>query len=406
MLSLPKQHKIQAFGRINSMNMNRMVLVQLQQLISTFKFNKLTNEYKADKNVRRFSTWNLLQTMLYAHLTNKRSIRDICTGLYSVMNRWYHLGFVSVSRNNLSNSLAKRSHEVFEKSFYQLLNKIQSDMHGRKDKRFKFKNPLKAIDSTSISLCLSLCKWASFRSTKAGIKAHTMYDIKKRIPDFIIITEGRRHDHAVVSQMPIQAETIYVLDKGYLCFKTLENIAKNRAFFVTRIKSNTKYRTIKKNAPCGTGILRDDLIAFTGMKSKEYSHPLRLVRYRNPEDKKVYTYITNNIELAASTIASIYKSRWDIELFFKWIKQNLKVKTFIGTTENAVRIQIWAAAIAYLMMEYLRFMSRSNISLIEVFRIIGGNIFSDKNIWDLLSPRKKLERLKFVPPELQLDFGF
>ncbi len=388
------------------MNMNRMVFVQLQQLISTFKFNNLTNEYKADKNVRRFSTWNLLQTMLYAQLTNKRSIRDICTGLNSVMNRWYHLGFVSISRNNLSNSLAKRSHEVFKNTFYQLLNKVQSDMHGRKDKRFKFKNPLIAIDSTSISLCLSLCKWASFRSTKAGIKAHTMYDINKRIPDFIIITEGRRHDHAAVSQMPIQAGKIYVLDKGYLCFKTLENIAKNQAFFVTRIKSNTKYRTKKKNHPCGTGILRDDLISFSGMKSKEYSHPLRLVRYRNPEDKKVYTYITNNMELVASTIASIYKSRWDIELFFKWIKQNLKVKAFIGTSENAVRIQIWTAAIAYLMMEYIRFMSRASISLIEVFRIIAGNIFSDKVIWDLFSPKKKFDPEKIVPPELQFDFGF
>jgi len=279
-------------------------------------------------------------------------------------------------------------------------------MSGRKDKRFNFKNPVKAIDSTSISLCLSLFTWASFRSTKSGIKAHTIYDIKKRIPDFIIITEGRRHDHAVVSQMPIQKGTIYVLDKGYLCFKTLENIDKNGAFFVTRIKTNTKYRTKKKNTPSGTGILRDDLIVFTGMKSNEYSHPLRLVRYRNPEDNKVYDYLTNNMHLAASTIASVYKSRWDIELFFKWIKQNLKVKTFIGTSENAVRIQIWTAAIAYLMMEYIRFLSRSSISLIEVFRIIGGNIFSDKPIPDLLTIKKKLDRGKIVLSGLQLDFGF
>jgi len=388
------------------MNKNRMVFVQLQQFISTFHFKNLVNEYKADKNVRRFTTWNLFQTMLYAQLTNKRSIRDICTGLSSLMNRWYHLGFVSISRNNLSNSLAKRSHEIFEKIFYQLLMKVQSDMDGRKDKRFKFKNPIKAIDSTSISLCLTLFRWASFRSTKAGIKAHTIYDIKKRIPDFIIITEGRRHDHAVVSHMPIGEGTIYALDKGYLCFKTLQNIDKNRAFFVTRIKSNTKYRTKKKNTPSGTGILRDDIIVFTGLKSNEYPHPIRLVRYRNPEDKKVYSYLTNNMDLAASTIASIYKSRWDIELLFKWIKQNLKVKVFIGTSENAVKIQIWTAAIAYLMMEYMRFLSRSSISLIEVFRIIGGNIFSDKPIRVLLTIKKKLDRGKIFLPGLQLDFGF
>jgi len=378
----------------------------MQQIISTFHFKKLTDEYKADKNVRSFSTWNLLQTMLYAQLTGKRSLRDICTGLCSVSNRWYHLGFTSLSRNNLSNSLAKRSSQVFEKAFYQLLAKVQLEMNGRNDKRFKFNNPLKAIDSTSISLCLSLCSWASFRSTKAGIKAHTMYDIKKRIPDFLVITEGRRHDHTAVSDMPIHEGTIYVMDKGYLCFKTLENIDKNRAFFVTRIKSNTQYRTIRKNKPTGNGILRDDRIVFNGQKSKDYPDELRLVRYREPIENKVYTFITNNFDLAASTIASIYKARWDIELFFKWIKQNLKVKSFIGRSENAVRIQIWTAAIAYLVMEYLRFRSRSTLSLIDVFRILGTNILSDRSIDDLLSKKTRAHRKRFLSPDLQLDLGF
>ena len=388
------------------MNKNRMVFVQMQQIISTFHFKKLTDEYKADKNVRSFSTWNLLQTMLYAQLTGKRSLRDICTGLGSVSNRWYHLGLTSLSRNNLSNSLAKRSSQVFEKAFYQLLAKVQLDMNGRNDKRFKFSNPLKAIDSTSISLCLSLCSWASFRSTKAGIKTHTMYDIKKRIPDFLVITEGRHHDHTAVSDMPIHEGTIYVMDKGYLCFKTLENIDKNRAFFVTRIKSNTQYRTIRKNKPTGNGILRDDRIVFNGQKSKDYPHGLRLVRYREPIEKKVYVFITNNFDLAASTIASIYKARWDIELFFKWIKQNLKVKSFIGRSENAVRIQIWTAAIAYLVMEYLRFRSRSTLSLIDVFRILGANILSDRSIDELIIIQTRAHRKKFLFPDLQLDLGF
>lgn len=401
-----KTLKNKGHRKINSMNKNRMVFVQMQQLISTFHFKNLVNEHKADKNVRSFSTWNLLQTMLYTHLTGKRSIRDICTGLSSVSHRWYHLGLRSLSRNNLSNSLAKRSHLVFEKTFYRLLAKVQCDMSGRKDKRFKFKNPLIAIDSTSISLCLSLCTWASFRSTKAGIKAHTMYDIKNRIPSFIIVTEGRRHDHTVVHQMPIQESSIYVMDKGYLCFKTLQNIDKNRAFFVIRIKSNTRYRTIRKNKTTGKDILRDDRIVFTGQKSKDYPCELRLVRFRDPVDKKVYTYITNNVDLAAATIASIYRSRWDIELFFKWIKQNLKVKSFIGTSENAVRIQIWTAAIAYLLMEYFRFRSRLKISLIDVFRIFSSNIFSNRTIDDLLTGCKSPPRNKTTYPDLQLDMGF
>lgn len=406
MLSLPKQHKIQGFRRINSMNKNRMVFVQMQQLISIFHFKKLTEEHKSDKNVRSFSTWNLLQTMLYAHLTGKISLRDICTGLNSMANRWYHLGLNSLSRNNLSNSLMKRSHEIFEKTFYQLLVKIQFEMSGRKDKRFRFNNQLKAIDSTVISFCLSLYSWASFRSSKAGIKAHTMYDIKNRMPEFIIITDARCHDHSAVDQMPIHSGTIYVMDKGYLCFKTLKNIDKNKAFFVTRIKSNTKYRTRKKNRSTVKDILRDDIIEFTGLKSNDYPDELRIVRYRDPDDKKEYVYITNNFDLAASTIASIYKSRWDIELFFKWVKQNLKLKTFIGRSENAVRIQIWTAAIAYIIMEYLRFRTRANMSLIDVFRIISTNIFSDRTINDLLSIYKRIKCKNLIFPDLQLDLGF
>jgi hypothetical protein len=388
------------------MNKKIMVFVQMQQLISTFHFKKIVNAYKADRNVRTFTTWNLLQVMLYAQITSKRSIRDICTGLHTVANRWYHLGLESLSRNNLSNSLAKRSHSVFEKTFYQLLSKIRSEMAGRKDKRFKFTNDIKAIDSTSISLCMSLYTWASFRSTKSGIKAHTIYDIKKKIPDFMVITDARRHDHAAVSQMPINEGTIYALDRGYLCFETLENINKKGAFFVTRTKSNTRYRTIKKNKTRGKNILRDDSIKFTGQKSHQYPHALRLVRYRDPEEKKVLTFITNNLDLSAETIAAIYKSRWDIELFFKWVKQNLKVKTFIGTSENAVRIQIWTAAIAYLIMEYLRFRSKTTFPLIDVFRIIAANIFSDRILDDLLIFQKRLKRRVFMMPEFQLDLEF
>lgn len=387
------------------MNKSKMVFIQMQQLISTFHFKNAVEEYNADKNVRSFSTWNLLQVMLFTHLTQKRSIRDVCTGLKSVSNKWYHLGLGSLSRNNLSNSLAKRSHVVFEKTFYQLLSKVQNEMAGRKDKRFTFKNDIKAIDSTSISLCMSLYAWASFRSTKSGIKAHTVYDVKKRIPDFMVITDGRCHDHTTVQQMPINASTIYVLDRGYLCFKTLENIRENRAFFVTRTKTNTRYKTISKNKVIGKGILRDDHIEFTGQKAKDYPHALRLIRYRDQKEKKTFTFITNNMVLSASTIASIYKSRWDIELFFKWVKQNLKVKSFIGTSENAVRIQIWTAAIVYLVMEYLRFRSSTSFPLIDVFRIIGTNIFSDSKIYELLSFPKRGKRLKYSMPELQLDLG-
>jgi hypothetical protein len=212
------------------MNKGTPVIMQMQSLISRFEFEKLTKVYGTDKNVRTFSTWNLLQVMLVAHCSAKKSLRDICSNFKSVTNRFYHLGFNGVSRNNLSNALSKRSAELFEKLFYQLLEKVHAEKGRKTDKRFRFKNPLVAIDSTTISLCLSLCGWASFRSKKGGIKVHTMYDIKMNMPDFLIITEARKHDHCAVVDMPFRKEAIYVLDRGYLCLKTLQNIDKTVLF--------------------------------------------------------------------------------------------------------------------------------------------------------------------------------
>lgn len=387
------------------MNKGKMVLTQMQSLISRYHFEKSVKEYNSDKNVRSFSTWNLLQVMLLSHCTGKKSLRDICGSFKSVPHKLYHIGIQGVSRNNLSNSLAKRDAAVFEKLFYTLLGKVHNEIRQKNDKRFKFKNDLIAIDSTTISLCLSLCEWASFRSTKGGVKIHTMFDIKKQMPDFIIITEARKHDNTAIPDMPFRKGALYVLDRGYLCLKTLENINKTGAFFVTRLKSNTQYKVISKNKPKTSTILKDRLIVFTGVKSNEYSGVSRLVRYKNPEDGKVYDFITNNLHLSAETIASIYKSRWDIELFFKWVKQNLKVKSFIGTSRNAVLIQIWTAAIAFLLMAYMRFLSKTTKSLTEVFRYIGSHIFSEQPYVDLLNDTFRATKKRFKNFEIQLDLG-
>jgi hypothetical protein len=388
------------------MNKNKTVLAQMQQLISRFHFEKLVKENKSDKNVRTFSTWNLLQVMLYAQIAQKKSLRDICMSLQSNISSWYHLGLQSISRNNLSNSLMKRPAIVFEKIFNMMLSQLQGIKKHTTDKRFKFKNPLYAIDSTTISLCLSLYEWALFRTTKGGIKIHTSYDIKKQIPEFMVVTEAKQSDHRGIQPLSIMEGAIYVLDRGYLCFKTLANINKNKAFFVTRTKTNTRYRTIEKKKVTGIGIYKDCLISFTGVKSAEYPELVRLVRFKNPDDNKLYDYITNNFNLSASTIANIYKSRWDIELFFKWIKQNLKIKTFIGTTENAVLIQIWIAAIAYLLTEYLRFISKTVFSRMETFRIISVNIFASRNLIELLNTKFQCLKKNLKLLDVQLDFGF
>lgn len=388
------------------MNKGRPIILQMQSLISRFQFEKLVKEYKTDKNVRTFSTWNLLHVMLFAHCTAKKSLRDICTGLSCISNRFYHLGIGSISRNNLSNALAKRDAELFEKLFYMLLEKVYQEAHYKKDKRFRIKNRIFAIDSTVISLCLSLYEWAEFRSTKGGIKIHTMYDIKRHIPEFMIITEARKHDNTIVAQMPLREGAIYVLDRGYMCLKTLKNIDKNRAFFVTRTKSNTQYKIMKKNSVKSKSILTDAKIIFTGIKSGDYSGELRLIRYKNPEDGKVYEYITNNLDLSAETIAAIYKSRWDIELFFKWMKQNMKMKSFIGTSRNAVLIQIWTAAIAYILIAYIKFLSKVSMSFTEIFRILGHNLFDDRSIHELLWGKSRLRQCHVKQLDVQLDLGF
>jgi len=387
------------------MNKTITILAQFQSLFPRSILEKLVIDHSGDKNVRKFSTWNLLTVMLFAHLSTRKSLRDICMTLQSKETRWYHLGIVNVSRNNLSNSLAKRPACIFEKLFFHLAEKVTMEKSGN-NRRFKFKNPLYAIDSTTISLCLSLFCWASFRKTKAGIKAHTMYDVKNGIPSFIYISNAKKHDAKAIHLMPIKKDDIVALDKGYFCFKTLENINKNKAFFVTRIKSNTQYRTKRKLVVTGKGVKSDSAIEFTGAKAHEYPSELRLVVYISPKDKKKYLFITNNFDLAAKTIADIYKSRWDIELFFKWIKQNVKIKTFYGTSENAVRIQIWTAAIAYLLAEYIRFLSRTVYSLSQVVRIIGANLFERRCIKELLADNPSKVKSRHVCLDFQLDFGF
>jgi len=387
------------------MNKTATVLSQFQSLFSRSKFEKLVIEYNADKNVRTFSTWNLFTVMIFAHLTTRKSFRDICSTLTSKGKRWYHLGLVAVSRNNLSNSLAKRSSEIFEKTFFALAEKVTAEKSGN-CRKFRFKNPLYAIDSTTIGLCLSVFVWAAFRSTKAGIKAHTMYDVKNGIPSFIYISNAKMHDQKAMPVMPIKKGDIVALDRAYLCFTTLENINKNKAFFVTRTKINTQYRVIKKLQAKGRGVKSDLVIEFTGAKAHEYPDHLRLVVYVCPEDKKKYLFITNNFSLSAKTIADIYKSRWQIELFFKWIKQNVKIKTFFGTSENAVKIQIWTAAIAYLLAEYLRFLSKTVFSLTQVFRLVGSNLFERRCIVDLLTDKPPMLRKRNVCLDVQLDLGF
>jgi hypothetical protein len=382
------------------------VLRQMQALFPRYEFKKLVDVYSGDKGIRHFSTWNLLQVLFIAHLTAQQSIRSLCDCLQSKANYWYHLGLNSISRNNVSHALMNRPDAIFRDSFYRFLFKLQSERGMRRDKRFKFKNPLKSIDSTLVSLCITMYSWATYRETKGGIRLHFSYDNKNQVPEFLVIAEGKKHDINAAYSIPIASNSIYVLDRGYLCFDFLHKINENDAFFVTRIKSNTQYRLLKRNKKVGNSIKADWIVTVTGQKSKDYPGCLRIVKYYDSENKRMLEFITNNFNLSANTIADIYKSRWDIELFFKWIKQNLKIKTFLGTSENAVKIQIWSAMILYLLVEYIRYLSKTTYSLLKIFRLLKENVFQNYNIHDLILERIK-DKIKHPDPYVnQLVFEF
>jgi len=370
------------------MNNTRNIINELQSLISRYEFQKLVKEEKADKNVRNFGTWDMLKVLLIAQFSQKKGIRDIVTSLRSRSNYWAHLGLKSLSRNNLSNSLMKRSSAVFEKAFYALYAKMIREGYHRYDKRFETENKIFAIDSTVVSLCLSIYKWAKFRRAKGGVKAHTMINIKEQLPVFATITKASRNDATQLKRIPIEKNGIYVMDRGYFDVKFFEKLREKEAFFITRTKTNIIYKVLAKKIIGGDNKIEDLRVVFGEAKRKEYTECLRIVRYTDEKTNKRYEFITNHFDLEAKEVAAIYKARWDIELFFKHIKQNLKITRFYGRSLNAVRTQIWICMIGVLLVEYMKFKSRTAYSSMEVIRIIGENIFGVKALQHLLNPGK------------------
>lgn len=366
----------------------KCLLNEMQSLFSRYDFGNLVEKYNGDKNVRNFDTWDMNAVLLYAQLTGKTSLRDIEISLRSKSNYWSHMGIQSISRNNLSNSLMKRDCRIFEELFYGLHEKMIKSGYYYKDKRFKFSNKLIAIDSTAIPLCLNVCSWAKFRTNKGGVKVHTMFNINNQIPEFAVISNASDNDVTAVKAMSFEKDGIYIMDRGYFSIKLFKNINENEAFFITRTKSNTKYRTIRRNVIGGAHKIEDLIVDFRDNKKSIYPERLRVVRFYDPTHDKTYEFITNNTSASAEEIAATYKARWDIELFFKHIKQNLKIKKFYGTSENAVKIQIWTAMISLLLIKYIRFISKSLLSPTEIIRVVRENMFSGRSLRELLFPGK------------------
>lgn len=355
-------------------------------LLPKDRFEVNADKYQANRYTKHFTAWGQLVVNLYAQASNKKSLRDTETGFRVHQGCWYHLGLENVARSTISYANANRNSALYEDTFYDLLGRCR-DVTPKH--RFKFKNPLAALDATVIDLCLSMYPWAKFRKTKGALKIHSLLDYRGTIPSFLVITDAKQHEVKVAkeSSLPLSSDSILAVDKAYIDFQWLYGLFTRGVYFVTRAKDNMKYQVVGQHKEIkNKAVLSDEIIRLVGpLTSKKYPEDLRLVTYYDEKENKILEFITNNFHLAAATIAAIYKARWEIEIFFRWIKQNLKIKTFLGTSRNAVLTQIWTAMIYYLLLAYIKYQTKYGYTLLYFTRVIREALFKRTDIIDLLN---------------------
>jgi len=350
------------------------ILNQIMQMISRYDFDEAVFDGKGRHFTVSFNYWSHFVAMMFGQLSEQHSLRDLVLNLSRQAHRFYHLGMSKICRSTFSDANNNRPYQIYENLFYRLLGRYKCNF---KSKNRKLKNKLYSIDATVVSLCLNLFGWAKFRSTKAGIKLHIRLDHDSCIPSFAVITDACTHESRVRKMFDLPAGSIVVFDRGYNDYRLFKLLNDKGILFVTRLKDNADYKVVKRNkANKKLGITSDHIIAFTGFYSKEKcSIRFRKIRYVDKETGKVYVYLTNDFKHSARTIADIYKQRWQIELFFKALKQNLVIKTFWGTSRNAVYSQIWAALIIYLLMSVLKYKYKINASVGKLIQRIRSFVF-------------------------------
>lgn len=379
--SFTKKHYKQRVKQ--TMAHNNTVLSQLLKIFSRHEFESLAKEHHSGRSFRKASRWSQFVTMMVAQLSGRSSLRDIVDNMAAQAHRLYHVGSTKLSRSSLSRINEDKPYTLYEALFGRLLSRCRNCLPGH---NFRFKNPLYSLDATTIDLCLSVFPWAEFRSTKGAIKLHIGLNHSGYLPEFVTVTDGKVHDMTAARDIAFPKGSIVVVDKAYNDYEWYNSLNNKGIFFVTRLKTNAKYRVIERRKITNdTGVTSDQIIEFTGVQtSKKCPARLRRVGYRDPETGKHYVFLTNNMKLAAKTIADVYKSRWQVELFFKWIKQNLKIKSFVGTSKNAVLTQIWIAMCAYLLLAYLKFQSKITQSMQKILRVLQLNLFEKRDLLALL----------------------
>tara|TARA_B100000315_G_scaffold235803_1_gene251020 strand:+ start:237 stop:1397 length:1161 start_codon:yes stop_codon:yes gene_type:complete len=361
------------------------VLNQLLQFLPQQEFERSIKQFKSDRYVKYFTTKALFVVHLYSQIRKKDSLRDIVCGLEQHQSKWYHIGLQNIKRSTISDANNRISYEVYESLFYAMLKKCHPLTQYTK---FTFKNPLYAIDSSVIDLCLSVFDWAKFRRAKGGIKLHCQFDLKTQIPTFNVMTTAIESDVKVAKETSflLIPDSIVTFDRAYVDFSLFQTYQDKGVFFVTRAKDNLRFEFLgQQDIPKKKGLQFDHVVQIKSSKQREkYPGKLRLIGYYDHEKNKTYTFLTNNFKLAAITIARIYKARWMIELFFKWIKQNLKIKSFLGTSKNAVLSQIWVAMIYTLLLAYIKFQTKSSFSILNLSRKIQESLFFRQHLIDVL----------------------
>lgn len=353
---------------------------QILKLIPRTDFQRLVKETHAERAAKGLSSWSQFVAMLFCQLGRAHSLREIEGGLKSCEGKLQHLGIEAPARSSLAYANAHRPWQLYEKVFGQLYAQVSAKVAS--PRKFRFKNKLVSLDASTIDLCLSVFDWAKFRRTKGAVKLHLALDHDGYLPCFAVITDGKVHDVRIAKTLAFPAGTVVVYDRGYVDYRLFGEWTEAGVYFVTRIKDNTQYViTEEREPPQHRGIVSDQVIELTGVKAEERCpYSLRRIETVHPETGQTLVFLTNHLTLGASTIAAIYKDRWAVELFFKAIKQNLKVKTFIGTSPNAVKTQLWCALIAILLLRYLQLLSRFGWSMSNLVALLRMNLFTHRDL--------------------------
>lgn len=386
------------------MNKFTSMFSQMLTLFPRIDFEKAVLETKAEHKAKGFTSWGQFVSMLFCQIGRAHSLREITGGLMSCEGKLKHLGIRAPKRSTLAYANEHRPWQLYQSVFLSFYEKCSKEGIGKK--KFRFKNKLKSLDSSTIDLCLSMYDWAKFRRTKGAVKLHLVLDHDGYLPSFAWITDGKVSDVKIAHLLRFDPGTIVVDDRGYNDYGLFGKWTAQGVFFVTRMKDNALYEVAEsREVPQRSNILKDEVICLTGIRASEKCpYQLRRIEFYDAEKDRVFEFLTNNMKLGATTIAAVYKDRWQVELFFKALKQNLKIKTFVGTSPNAVKTQIWTALIAMLILRYLQLRAKFSWSLSNLVALLRMNLFTHRDIWAWLDKPFDVLPAQYAQEKFNYDF--